>query len=84
MHESDFITGITFDDVLMLPGKSDVVPSEVDTSGRFSRNININIPIASAAMDRRSRRAMSVWTKGCRRIFSTLWPDRNGGISWTC
>ena len=43
--------GITFDDVLMAPQKSDLVPSEVDTSSRFSRNIAVNIPISSAAMD---------------------------------
>jgi IMP dehydrogenase len=43
--------GITFDDVLMVPGQSDVVPSEVNTASRFSRNIGVNIPIASAAMD---------------------------------
>ncbi len=43
--------GITFDDVLLLPRMSDVVPGEVDTSTRFSRNIPLRIPIASAAMD---------------------------------
>ncbi len=51
MQEFDLPTGITFDDVLMLPQKSDIVPLEVDTSSRFSKNIDINIPIASAAMD---------------------------------
>ncbi|MCC8181110.1 MAG: IMP dehydrogenase [Planctomycetes bacterium] len=43
--------GITFDDVLMPPQLSDLVPSEVDVSTRFSRNIKLNIPISSAAMD---------------------------------
>lgn len=43
--------GITFDDVLMVPQKSDLVPSEVNTTSRFSKNITVNIPIASAAMD---------------------------------
>ena len=51
MSEPVMEEGITFDDVLMPPQKSDVVPSEVDTSSRFSRNISVNIPIASAAMD---------------------------------
>jgi IMP dehydrogenase len=51
MFESALMEGVTFDDVLLLPLKSDVVPSEVDTSSRFSRRISINIPIASAAMD---------------------------------
>ncbi|MBN1256155.1 MAG: IMP dehydrogenase [Planctomycetes bacterium] len=43
--------GLTFDDVLLVPRKSDVVPSEVDTSTLFSHNVRLNIPIASAAMD---------------------------------
>lgn len=51
MSDTILEEGITFDDVLMVPQKSDVVPSEVNTASRFSRNININIPIASAAMD---------------------------------
>ncbi len=51
MQDITMEEGITFDDVLMPPQKSDIVPSEVDTSSRFSRNITVNIPIASAAMD---------------------------------
>ncbi|MFH0911571.1 MAG: IMP dehydrogenase [Planctomycetota bacterium] len=43
--------GLTFDDVLLVPQKSEVVPSEVDTSTLFSRRVPLNIPIASAAMD---------------------------------
>ncbi|MCG8921114.1 IMP dehydrogenase [Lentzea sp. CC55] len=43
--------GLTFDDVLLLPAESDVVPSGVDTSTRISRNITLKIPLASAAMD---------------------------------
>jgi len=43
--------GITFDDVLLLPGYSEIVPSEVDTSTLFSRNVGLKIPIVSAAMD---------------------------------
>jgi len=42
---------LTFDDVLLLPAKSDVVPATVSTSTRLSRNITLNIPIISAAMD---------------------------------
>lgn len=41
----------SFDDVLLLPGYSDVVPSEVSTATRLTRNIHLNIPISSAAMD---------------------------------
>jgi IMP dehydrogenase len=43
--------GITFDDVLLLPAKSDVVPSKAETSTQLTNNIKINIPIVSAAMD---------------------------------
>jgi IMP dehydrogenase len=43
--------GLTYDDVLLLPGASDVVPNEVDTRSRVSRNITVNIPLLSSAMD---------------------------------
>jgi IMP dehydrogenase len=43
--------GLTFDDVLLLPGSTDVIPSEVDTTTRLSRNISLRIPLVSAAMD---------------------------------
>ncbi|RSM68138.1 IMP dehydrogenase [Kibdelosporangium aridum] len=43
--------GLTFDDVLLLPAASDVVPSEVDTQSKLSRNITLRVPLASAAMD---------------------------------
>jgi IMP dehydrogenase len=43
--------GITFDDVLLIPAKSDVVPSQADTRTRLTNNITLNIPLVSAAMD---------------------------------
>lgn len=43
--------GLTFDDVLLIPGKSEVLPREVSIRTRFTRNVNINIPIISAGMD---------------------------------
>jgi IMP dehydrogenase len=43
--------GLTFDDVLLIPSYSEVLPHEVDLSSMFSRNIRINTPIVSAAMD---------------------------------
>ncbi len=43
--------GITFDDVLLVPSRSDVIPREVDVSTRVTRNITINIPLVSAPMD---------------------------------
>lgn len=43
--------GLTFDDVLLIPSFSDVLPREVDLRTKFSRNIHLNVPIVSAAMD---------------------------------
>ena len=43
--------GLTFDDVLLLPGLSDVLPISVDTATFFTRNIRLNIPLSSSAMD---------------------------------
>src|SRR4026208_2549050 len=44
-------TALTFDDVLRVPRHSAVLPSEVDVSANFTRNIRLHVPIASAAMD---------------------------------
>src|SRR3979409_1665060 len=44
-------TALTFDDVLLVPPHSTTLPSEVDVSSHFSRNIRLHVPIASAAMD---------------------------------
>ncbi|WP_302826402.1 IMP dehydrogenase [Anaerofustis stercorihominis] len=43
--------GLTFDDVLLIPRKSDVIPSEVDTSTYLTKKIKLNIPLMSAGMD---------------------------------
>lgn len=43
--------GLTFDDVLLLPAKSDVIPRDTDLTAKLTRNISLNIPIVSAAMD---------------------------------
>jgi len=43
--------GLTFDDVLLLPGESEVLPGEVSVSTRLTRDISLNIPLVSAAMD---------------------------------
>ena len=48
---TDLPTALTFDDVLLVPRHSTVVPSQVDVTSRFTRNIQLNVPIASAAMD---------------------------------
>ena len=51
MPEPFAYLGLTFDDVLLLPAESDVVPSEVDTSSRLTRNISVRVPLLSSAMD---------------------------------
>jgi IMP dehydrogenase len=52
LHDSKFLSeGLTFDDVLLVPAYSEVLPREVSTQTKLTRNITINIPIVSAAMD---------------------------------
>jgi len=51
MDESPIRQGLTFDDVLLVPGASDVLPPEVDLRTQFTREIALNMPLASAAMD---------------------------------
>jgi IMP dehydrogenase len=49
--EGPITEGLTFDDVLLVPGKSSVLPSEVSTQTQLTRKISLNIPLVSAAMD---------------------------------
>ena len=51
MKSQEFPQGITFDDVLLLPQKTEVTPSQVNVKSRFSRRITINIPLVSSPMD---------------------------------
>lgn len=52
--------GLTFDDVLLIPAYSEVLPREVSLASRFSRNITLNIPIVSAAMDTVTEAPMAI------------------------
>lgn len=52
--------GITFDDVLLLPARSDFVPAQADTRTRLTRNVTINIPLVSAAMDTVTEAALAI------------------------
>jgi len=52
--------GLTFDDVLLLPGETDVIPSEVDTTTRLTREISVAMPLVSAAMDTVTEARMAI------------------------
>ena len=58
--------GLTYDDVMLLPGHTDVIPSEADTSSRLTRRIRVNSPLISSAMDTvtESRMAISMARNG--------------------
>ena len=52
--------GLTYDDVLLVPAYSEVLPREVDIKSRFTRNISINVPVVSAAMDTVTESRMAI------------------------
>ena len=52
--------GLTYDDVLLVPAYSIVLPSEVNIQSKFSRNISLNVPIVSAAMDTVTESQMAI------------------------
>jgi IMP dehydrogenase len=66
MEEKIVMEGLTFDDVLLIPAKSDVLPRDVNLRTRLTRNIQLNIPIVSAAMDTvtESRLAIAIAREG--------------------
>lgn len=60
-HNSKIVgEGLTYDDVLLVPNYSEVLPREVSIKTRFSRNITLNVPIVSAAMDTVTESAMAI------------------------
>ena len=60
MITSDIFEGLTFDYVLLIPDRSDVLPSQTDTSTLFTRNIRLQIPLCSAAMDTVTEAALAI------------------------
>ena len=60
-HENKIVgEGLTYDDVLLIPAFSEVLPREVNIQSKFTRNITINVPIVSAAMDTVTESAMAI------------------------
>jgi IMP dehydrogenase len=66
MISPDLEEGLTFDDVLLVPARSDVLPTETDTTTQFTRGITLRIPLCSAAMDTvtESRLAIAIAQQG--------------------
>ena len=66
MNDGSIPDAPTFDDVLLLPGRSTVLPTEVDTTTNFARKVRLHVPLASAAMDTvtESRLAIAIARQG--------------------
>lgn len=60
MNIEDVKEGLTFDDVLLIPAYSQILPSDVDTRTKFSRGIELNIPLCSSAMDTVTEAALAI------------------------
>ena len=60
-HQNKIVgEGLTYDDVLLIPAFSEILPREVNIQSKFSRNIGLNIPIISAAMDTVTESKMAI------------------------
>jgi IMP dehydrogenase len=60
MIQANLAEGLTFDDVLLVPARSDVLPNETDVSTQFTRNIRLQIPLCSSAMDTVTEAALAI------------------------
>ena len=82
MLEQEPRMGLTYDDVMLVPAKSQVLPSEVDMRTRLSRHIQINIPIVSSAMDTvtESRLAIAIAREGGMGIIHRVLPPADQAV----
>src|SRR5512139_2528019 len=60
MFSYDMPEGLTFDDVLLMPGRADFLPRDADVTTRLSRRVPLHIPLISAAMDTVTESAMAI------------------------
>ena len=60
MLTENLIEALTFDDVLLIPAHSEILPTETDTVTRLTREINLNVPVVSAAMDTVTEAPMAI------------------------
>src|SRR6476661_6930157 len=60
MNLDEIKEGLTFDDVLLVPAYSEVLPGEINTRTKFSRGIELNIPLCSSAMDTVTEAALAI------------------------
>ncbi|MFZ9984647.1 MAG: IMP dehydrogenase [Ilumatobacteraceae bacterium] len=68
LHNEEFFSrfeGLTFDDVVLVPGFSEVLPDQVDTSTPFARDISLAVPLLSAAMDRVTEARLAIAMARC-------------------
>ena len=81
MITPDLEEGLTFDDVLLVPARSDVLPTETDTTTQFTRGIPLRIPLCSAAMDTvtESRLAIAIAQQGGIGVDTQKFSNRAAG-----
>ena len=81
MPDHEIPLALTFDDVLLLPARSAVHPMQVDVSARLTRDIVLNMPIVSAAMDTvtEARMAMAMAARGIGVIHRDMWAEAQDG-----
>ena len=75
--------GLTFDDVLLVPAKSDVLPKDVDISTNLTRDIKLNVPIMSSGMDTVTEAPMAIAVKAVSVLFIRICPLPNRLAKWT-